>query len=55
MYDTNATFCSVDRDPLELDQVSDPLIGREIQGRFRIDQRLGAGGMGAIYSGAQSS
>ena len=33
----------------------DPLIGQEIQGRFRITAKIGEGGMGAVYRGEQIS
>jgi serine/threonine-protein kinase len=29
----------------------DPLIGRVLQGRYRVDAKIGAGGMGAVYRG----
>ncbi len=33
---------------------NDPLIGRTIEGRYKIDGRIGQGGMGAVYSATQA-
>ncbi len=35
--------------------MSDPYIGREVAGQFRIVKRIGAGGMGAVYKAEQAS
>jgi len=39
---------------LDPDGAEDLLIGRTIEGRYEIDGRIGAGGMGAVYSATQA-
>jgi len=35
--------------PISAAPISDALLGRHIEGKYRIDSKLGAGGMGAVY------
>jgi serine/threonine protein kinase len=43
----HATTCPVDGAPLG--EMADPLIGRTIGGRYRIESKIGAGGMATVY------
>ncbi|MEO1337274.1 MAG: serine/threonine protein kinase, partial [Myxococcota bacterium] len=42
------TRCTLD-DARIIDQVADPLVGRQLD-RYHIEERLGVGGMGCVYS-----
>ena len=46
-------FCGSCGAPLPREAAPDPLIGRVIQGKYKIVQLLGEGGMGAVYVGEQ--
>src|SRR5262245_55629824 len=51
-FGPGASVCPHDGVPL-VD--ADPLLGRTFGGKYRIDERLGAGGMGAVYRATQLS
>lgn len=46
-YDTTNTLCPVDGTVLE--RIGDPLEGQVLADKYRIEERLSAGGMGAVY------
>jgi serine/threonine-protein kinase len=54
-YPSNVQFCPVDQSTLQADPTvvahsdSDPLIGETLDGKYRIEQPLGVGGMGTVY------
>ncbi|MFO0684714.1 MAG: serine/threonine-protein kinase [Sandaracinus sp.] len=57
-YGNDATFCRNDGTPLvaiAAPAPSDPLVGTVLLGQFRIDRRIGEGGMGAVYRARQLS
>ncbi len=48
-YSDTTTLCPSDGTALETS--GDPLIGETLAGKYRIDERISAGGMGAVYRG----
>lgn len=53
-YPDHVHFCPLDHTPLKADATVadvplDPLLGRVFDGKYRLDQTLGGGGMGTVY------
>ncbi|HJK94288.1 MAG TPA: protein kinase, partial [Polyangiaceae bacterium LLY-WYZ-15_(1-7)] len=53
-YDGAATFCQKDGAKLTSEQ-RDPFVGRVILDQFRIEEPIGAGGMGTVYRAHQTT
>lgn len=48
-YSNTTTLCPADGTALET--TGDPLIGKTLGGKYRVDERISVGGMGAVYRG----
>ena len=54
-YDPAATFCQKDGARLTSEGEADPYLGKMLLGQFRIEEPIGAGGMGTVYRARQTS
>ncbi len=48
-YDDDASFCMNDGSPLEAAVATDPMVGFVVDNRYRILNKIGEGGYGAVY------
>jgi len=55
-YDGAAAFCQKDGVRLQLSQAQDdPYIGQNLLDQFKIEEKIGAGGMGSVYRARQTT
>ncbi len=54
-YDAAATFCQKDGARLTAEGEEDPFLGKLLLDQFRIEEAIGAGGMGTVYRARQTS
>ncbi|MBO6935003.1 MAG: serine/threonine protein kinase [Deltaproteobacteria bacterium] len=54
-YDAAATFCQKDGARLTAEGEEDPFLGKMLLDQFRIEEAIGAGGMGTVYRARQTS
>ncbi len=55
-YDVGAAFCQTDGVRLQLtDERVDPYIGQTLLDQFKIEEKIGAGGMGTVYRARQTT